>query len=94
MNPSRLFILRPVATSLLMAGILFVAAAGNIDNGYATAGTDTGPIIVHGDAIDREASALMARIAELHSYDVPCIVTWPVDKLFGAYADWVEASVG
>ena len=38
--------------------------------------------------------ALMTRIAGLHSYDVPCIVTWPVDKLLGAYADWVEDSVG
>ena len=26
----------------------------------------------------------------LHSYDVPCIVTWPIDKVLGSYADWVE----
>jgi len=38
--------------------------------------------------------ALITRIAAMHSYDVPCIVTWPVDKLLGAYADWVEDSVG
>ena len=38
--------------------------------------------------------ALITRIAGLHSYDVPCIVAWPVDKLLGAYADWVEESVG
>ena len=37
--------------------------------------------------------ALITRIAGLHSYAVPCIVTWPVDKLLGAYADWVEDSV-
>jgi len=41
-----------------------------------------------------EVDALMTRIAGLHSYAVPCIVTWPVDKLLGAYADWVESSVG
>ena len=40
------------------------------------------------------ADALITRIAALHSYDVPCIVTWPVDKLLGAYADWVDDSVG
>jgi periplasmic divalent cation tolerance protein len=39
-----------------------------------------------------KSDALIARIAELHSYDVPCIVTWPIDKILGAYADWVEAS--
>lgn len=39
------------------------------------------------------ADALITRIAGLHSYDVPCIVTWPVDKLLGSYADWVEAGV-
>jgi len=38
--------------------------------------------------------ALMTRIAALHSYDVPCIVTWPIDKALASYADWVEASTG
>ena len=40
------------------------------------------------------AAPLMARIAALHSYDVPCIVTWPVDKVLGSYAAWVEESTG
>ncbi len=40
------------------------------------------------------ANALIARIASLHSYDVPCIVTWPVDKVLSSYADWVESSTG
>lgn len=39
------------------------------------------------------SDALIARIAELHSYDVPCIVSWPIDKILGPYADWVEDSV-
>jgi periplasmic divalent cation tolerance protein len=38
--------------------------------------------------------ALMTRVASLHSYDVPCIVTWPIDKVLASYADWVERSVG
>lgn len=38
--------------------------------------------------------ALITRIAGLHSYEVPCIVTWPVDKLLGSYAEWVEEGVG
>lgn len=37
-----------------------------------------------------QADALITRIAGLHSYEVPCVVTWPVDKLLGPYADWVE----
>jgi periplasmic divalent cation tolerance protein len=40
------------------------------------------------------ADALIARIAALHSYDVPCIAVWPIDKLHSEYADWVEAGVG
>ena len=40
------------------------------------------------------ADALIARIAALHSYDVPCIVTWPIDQALPSYADWVEASTG
>lgn len=39
------------------------------------------------------ADRLIARIAELHSFDVPCIETWPVDKLWNDYAKWVEDSV-
>ena len=39
-----------------------------------------------------QSDALFERIAALHSYDVPCIVTWPVDKVLRAYADWVEES--
>ena len=41
-----------------------------------------------------EADALITRIAALHSYDVPCIVTWPIDKVLRSYADWVEDNVG
>ena len=40
-----------------------------------------------------KADALIARIAELHSYDVPCIVSWPIDKILRSYADWVEDTV-
>lgn len=38
------------------------------------------------------ADALITRIAGLHSYDVPCIATWPIDKVLSAYAAWVEDS--
>src|SRR5215213_3123481 len=42
---------------------------------------------------NQRADALIARIAGLHSYDVPCVVTWPIDKITTAYANWVEDSV-
>jgi periplasmic divalent cation tolerance protein len=40
-----------------------------------------------------KADALIARIAALHSYDVPCVVSWPIDKILRSYADWVEDTV-
>jgi len=40
-----------------------------------------------------QADALIARISALHSYDVPCVVAWPIDKILRSYADWVEDSV-
>jgi periplasmic divalent cation tolerance protein len=43
---------------------------------------------------EESADVLIARIAALHSYDVPCIATWPTDKILGSYADWVEQNVG
>lgn len=42
---------------------------------------------------DSAADALLARIARLHSYDVPAITVWPIEKLLGDYAEWVESSV-
>ena len=40
------------------------------------------------------AEALIARIAALHSYDVACIVAWPVAKVLDSYGEWVHDSVG
>jgi periplasmic divalent cation tolerance protein len=40
-----------------------------------------------------QADDLIARIAQLHSYDTPCIAAWPIEKLLRHYADWVEESV-
>lgn len=40
-----------------------------------------------------KADDLVERIAALHSYDVPCVAVWPVEKLPGGYAGWVEDEV-
>jgi periplasmic divalent cation tolerance protein len=39
---------------------------------------------------DRQADALITRISALHSYVVPCVVTWPIEKIMQPYAEWVE----
>ena len=39
------------------------------------------------------AGALIARIAELHSYEVPCVYSSPVGEVAAAYAEWIEANV-
>jgi len=41
-----------------------------------------------------QADSLITRIAGLHSYDVPCIATWPIDKILYSYAEWVDDNVG
>ena len=40
-----------------------------------------------------KADALIARIEEMHGYDKPAIVAWPVERLAAAYGDWVEDSL-
>lgn len=42
---------------------------------------------------DEKADALITRIAAMHSYAIPCIAAWPVDKILGSYADWVDQNV-
>lgn len=41
-----------------------------------------------------QSDALISRIVGLHSYDVPCIAVWPIEKVLLGYAEWVEQSVG
>ena len=43
-------------------------------------------------SLDR-ADALIARVTELHSYELPAIAVWPIERLPASYGDWVEASV-
>jgi periplasmic divalent cation tolerance protein len=42
--------------------------------------------------LDR-ADALIARIKELHTYDIPAIVVWPIERLPVDFGDWVEENV-
>lgn len=37
-----------------------------------------------------QPEALIARIVQLHSYDVPAAVAWPVEAAPEAYRRWVE----
>jgi periplasmic divalent cation tolerance protein len=30
------------------------------------------------------------RLLELHPYDCPCIVQWPIQQGFGGYVDWIN----
>jgi periplasmic divalent cation tolerance protein len=39
------------------------------------------------------SGALVARIVELHSYEVPAVAVWEVTETLPAYADWVDAEV-
>ena len=41
-----------------------------------------------------KADALIARISELHSYDVPAAVVWPIASASEPYAQWVTETIG
>ena len=36
---------------------------------------------------------LEAKIAELHPYDCPCIVAWPLTMGHGPFLDWIQREV-
>jgi periplasmic divalent cation tolerance protein len=38
--------------------------------------------------------ALTARLRELHSYDLPCVVAWKIETGYAPYLDWVRAETG
>jgi periplasmic divalent cation tolerance protein len=37
------------------------------------------------------ADALIVRLAELHSYEVPAAVVWPIQRSHEGYEQWVKA---
>jgi len=37
-----------------------------------------------------DSQALIARLTELHPYEVPAAVAWPIANALPAYADWVR----
>ena len=39
------------------------------------------------------ADALIARLAELHSYEVPAITVWPAERAHPAFAEWVKSQL-
>lgn len=39
------------------------------------------------------ADALVARLAALHSYQVPAIVVWPIAQAHPPYAEWVAGQL-
>ena len=41
-----------------------------------------------------QAPRLIARIGQLHSYDVPAAVVWPIADALPAYRAWVAAETG
>lgn len=43
----------------------------------------------HLDRVD----GLIERIAELHSYEVPCVAVWPVANILRGYGQWVGEEV-
>ncbi|HEX8443116.1 MAG TPA: divalent-cation tolerance protein CutA [Allosphingosinicella sp.] len=37
-----------------------------------------------------QAERLIERLSELHSYDVPAAVAWPIERTFPAFEQWVK----
>ncbi|GBF42772.1 divalent ion tolerance protein [Leptospira ellinghausenii] len=40
-----------------------------------------------------KSEPLIQRIRDLHSYDIPCIVGWPILKGNPSYLDWIRKSL-
>lgn len=40
-----------------------------------------------------KADALIARVKELHSYSIPAIAVWPIERLLADFGDWVETEL-
>ena len=73
-----------------------LAACGNLMTGvtsiYRWEGRierDPETVVILKTTTDR-VDTLVARLREIHPYDTPCIVAWPVIGGFGPYLEWVK----
>ncbi len=57
----------------------------------AVAQSDEAPALLK-TTTDR-VDALIARIAELHSYEVPAIAAWPIERTLESFGQWVNSEV-
>ena len=57
----------------------------------AVAQSDEAPALLK--TTHARVDALIERLADLHSYEVPAIVALPVDRLAASFGDWVETEL-
>ena len=64
---------------------------GPVHSIYRWQGTveEAGEIAALFKTTEAAAPILLARIAELHSYDVPAAVVWPIAAALDSYRQWV-----
>ncbi|WP_417318853.1 divalent-cation tolerance protein CutA [Emcibacter sp.] len=77
-----------------------LAACANIFDGmtsvYVWEGKtcEDAEVVVLLKTLDDKRERAIARIIELHSYDVPCVTVWPIEGGNPAYLKWVTDSLG
>ena len=80
-----------MAAARAKAEVLAAAAGGKL--GRVTRIEEAAEVPVLFKTAATRAEALLARIGELHSYDVPAAMVWPIAAAIPAYAEWVGESV-
>ena len=53
---------------------------------------EEGEVVMFVKTRDELADKVIGRVKELHSYDVPCIVTFAIEKGNADYLRWIEES--
>ncbi len=53
---------------------------------------EEGEVVMFVKTRDELADKVIERVKELHSYDVPCIVSFPIEKGNADYLRWIEES--
>jgi len=75
-----------------------LAACANVLDGMTAIYHWDGNLMEEDEAVlilkttNNRLEALTARLRELHSYDVPCVVAWRIEAGNAAYLDWVKAA--
>lgn len=84
-----------ISAARTLVGERLVACANIVDGvtsvyRWQGAVQEEGEVVMFAKTTQSQADKAIARLASLHSYELPCVTAWPLGKGHAPFCEWVE----